>query len=219
MVYPSGGERTARPTPIEPPAPVTFSTRMASPSVVFIRSARIRVIASDGPPAENGTTMVMGCDGKLSASALPANDISAINAAKTVLRITPLQQRPHHRHCEERSEEAIQLSVSRRCGLRRCARNDGLEFCVVDRLMTIERARDRRQRVFKPCGAIEQHHPVTFRYPAVGKALFVSGVSRRALGTQQQAFFACDFIKRSRNFLVAHRNGKTFAFPHGAQNK
>ena len=53
-----------------------------------MRSARIRAIASDGPPAENGTTMVMGCDGKLSARALPPNASIAINAARTVLRIT-----------------------------------------------------------------------------------------------------------------------------------
>src|SRR5712671_3135153 len=74
---------------------------MASPSVVFIRSARIRVIASDGPPAENGTTMVMGCDGKLSASALPPNDISAIDAARIVLRIMSSPKHSHGRHCEE----------------------------------------------------------------------------------------------------------------------
>src|SRR5713101_4285161 len=114
MVYPSGGERTARPTPIEPPAPVTFSTRIASPSVVFMRSARIRVIASDGPPAENGTTMVMGCAGKFSARALPPNAASAANAARIALRITPPETLRH--------------------------RNDGLETCVVDRLQAIERA-------------------------------------------------------------------------------
>jgi hypothetical protein len=33
--------------------------------------------------------MVMGCDGKLSATALPPNDMSAINADRTVFRITP----------------------------------------------------------------------------------------------------------------------------------
>src|SRR5947208_15707983 len=115
--------------------------------------------------------------------------------------------------CRKRtSRGSTELSFAFQAPITTAARQS--ELRVVDRLMTIERARDRRQRVFKPCGAIEQHHPVTFRYPAVGKALFVSGVSRRALGTQQQAFFACDFIKRSRNFLVAHRNGKTFAFPH-----
>ncbi len=29
-----------------------------------MRSARMRAIASDGPPAANGTTMVMGCAGQ-----------------------------------------------------------------------------------------------------------------------------------------------------------
>ena len=33
-----------------------------------MRSARIRAIASDGPPAENGTMMVMGRDGKFCAT-------------------------------------------------------------------------------------------------------------------------------------------------------
>jgi hypothetical protein len=54
-----------------------------------MRSARTRAIASDGPPAENGTMMVMGCDGKFSASALPPDIKSPINAAQTVLRIAP----------------------------------------------------------------------------------------------------------------------------------
>jgi hypothetical protein len=45
-------------------------------------------MASDGPPAENGTTMVMGCDGNVSANALPPNASIAINAAQIDLRIT-----------------------------------------------------------------------------------------------------------------------------------
>jgi hypothetical protein len=54
-----------------------------------MRSARIRAIASDGPPAENGTMMVMGCDGKFSAGALPPDIKRPISAAQTVVRITP----------------------------------------------------------------------------------------------------------------------------------
>src|SRR6266403_6338683 len=99
------------------------------------------------------------------------------------------------------------------------ARNDGSAFCVVDRLMTIERARDRRQRVFKTCGAIEQHHAITFRHASVGKTLLVGSVSGRTFRTQQQALFARDLVERSRNFLIAHRNGKTFTLPHRAQDK
>jgi hypothetical protein len=60
---------------------------MFCPSVTRIRSARIRAIASVGPPAENGTTMVRGCDGKLSASALPPVTSNAANAARIILRI------------------------------------------------------------------------------------------------------------------------------------
>src|SRR6267378_2191672 len=52
-----------------------------------MRSARIRAMTSDGPPAENGTTMVIGCDGKFSASALPPAARTA-SAARTIFRIT-----------------------------------------------------------------------------------------------------------------------------------
>src|SRR5258708_9499259 len=52
-------------------------------------------------------------------------------------------------------------------GLLRCARNDGLQLRVVDRLMAIERPRDRRQRVFKPCRAIQQPHAINFPHPTV----------------------------------------------------
>ena len=46
-------------------------------------------MTSDGPPAANGTTMVIGRDGKLSARAKPPNASIAVNAARIVLRITP----------------------------------------------------------------------------------------------------------------------------------
>jgi hypothetical protein len=52
-----------------------------------MRSAMMRIIASDGPPAANGTMMVMGCDGKLSASALPPGVNSATKAARITFRI------------------------------------------------------------------------------------------------------------------------------------
>jgi hypothetical protein len=51
-----------------------------------MRSAITRIIASDGPPAENGTMTVMGCDGKVSANALPPN-VSIASAARTIRRI------------------------------------------------------------------------------------------------------------------------------------
>jgi hypothetical protein len=54
-----------------------------------ILAARIRASASLGPPAANGTTMVMGCEGKLSATALPLKASSAANMARIAFRITP----------------------------------------------------------------------------------------------------------------------------------
>jgi hypothetical protein len=48
----------------------------------------MRIIASDGPPAANGTTTVIGRDGKFSAKALLASASVAVNRARTVLRIT-----------------------------------------------------------------------------------------------------------------------------------
>src|SRR5258705_13989656 len=104
-------------------------------------------------------------------------------------------------------------------GLLRFARNDGLEFRVVDRLVTIERARDRRQRILKPCRAIEQHHAIIFRDATVGEALLVSGIGRSALRAQQQALFARHFIERSRNLLILDRNGETLALAHCAQDQ
>jgi hypothetical protein len=60
--------------------------------VTLMRSARIRAIASDGPPAENGTMMVMGRDGKFWATATLPNANIANKAAKTILRICFLQR-------------------------------------------------------------------------------------------------------------------------------
>jgi hypothetical protein len=76
-----------------------------------MRSARIRAIASDGPPAENGTMMVMGRDGKFCAAATPPDISNAANAIQTALRITSSL---NPRHCEERSDEAIHTSVEAR---------------------------------------------------------------------------------------------------------
>jgi hypothetical protein len=43
-----------------PPAPDTFSTITGWPRATRIRSLMMRAIASAGPPAGNGTTMVIG---------------------------------------------------------------------------------------------------------------------------------------------------------------
>src|SRR5262249_46208383 len=60
---PSGAARATRPVPMVPPAPVGFSMITDCPSGPLIRSARMRASVSVGPPAEKGTTMVMGRDG------------------------------------------------------------------------------------------------------------------------------------------------------------
>ena len=59
----AGAARATRPTPIEPAAPVTFSTMMLWPSETRIGSDRMRATVSTGPPAANGTTIVIGRDG------------------------------------------------------------------------------------------------------------------------------------------------------------
>jgi hypothetical protein len=45
------------------PAPVTVSMITGCPSEKRMRSARMRASVSDGPPAGNGTMMVMGREG------------------------------------------------------------------------------------------------------------------------------------------------------------
>jgi hypothetical protein len=46
--------------PVVPPAPATFSTMTGWPSVLDMFSPTMRAITSVGPPAANGTIMVMG---------------------------------------------------------------------------------------------------------------------------------------------------------------
>ena len=45
------------------PAPVTVSMITGWPSETRIRSLKIRASVSVGPPAGNGTMIVMGCEG------------------------------------------------------------------------------------------------------------------------------------------------------------
>jgi hypothetical protein len=52
-----------RPTPIDPPAPLTFSMTTVSPSETRMRSAMMQPIPSVGPPAEARTIIVIGRDG------------------------------------------------------------------------------------------------------------------------------------------------------------
>jgi hypothetical protein len=49
----------------------------------------IRAIESVGPPAENGTMMVMGCEGKVSAASAGLENVSSeANAVRIIFRIT-----------------------------------------------------------------------------------------------------------------------------------
>src|ERR1700680_2358456 len=71
IVYPSGAARATLPTPIVPAAPLTFSTITGCPSETCILAAMIRASVSVGPPAANGNTIVMGCEGYVSEIAGP----------------------------------------------------------------------------------------------------------------------------------------------------
>ncbi len=71
------------------PAPVTFSMMTAWPSVSFMRSPRMRASVSVGPPAGNGTIMVIGREGKVSApAALKHPSVAASAAAPTASPVT-----------------------------------------------------------------------------------------------------------------------------------
>src|SRR5215211_9281160 len=77
-----------------------------------MRSARIRAIASDGPPAENGTMMVMGRDGKFWAAATLLNANTAI-AARMNFRITcSIKSRKYLPHPEELAKQASRRMCS-----------------------------------------------------------------------------------------------------------
>jgi len=101
------GERTARPTPIEPPAPVTFSTSRVSPSRELHslgQDSRHRV---DARRPENGTTMVMGCDGKSSRARRRLRSAREHSHDHFSHHILP---KIRSRHCEEHCGRAIHAS-------------------------------------------------------------------------------------------------------------
>src|SRR3954464_11612548 len=60
------------------------------------------------------------------------------------------------------NHEATGLAAILRDGASRLLRMRSLQLCIIDRLVSIERAVYLRQRIFKACGAIEQHHAVIF---------------------------------------------------------
>src|SRR4051794_3484221 len=165
--------------------------------------------------------MVMGRDGKFWAAATPANANVANKAAKTILRICFLQRAISNLMVRSAAtprvsnHEATGLAASFETALRASFGTSAialipemriLEFRVVDRLVAIERARDRRQRIFKPGSAIEQHDAIAFCNTTFGEALLVSGIRCRPFRTQQQALLARHFVERSRNLLIRHRD-------------
>src|SRR5262249_27309547 len=66
------------------PAPVTFSTMMGWPSDIRMPSLKTRPSVSVGPPAGNGTIIVMGCVGYSCARApIPQAKLAHPSAAAT----------------------------------------------------------------------------------------------------------------------------------------
>src|SRR5689334_12310274 len=85
MVYPSGSARATRPTPVTPPAPPMFSTRIGWPSEPRITSVMVRTMVSTAPPAASGMTTVMGFDAKPCAWATAADASTAQTATNARL--------------------------------------------------------------------------------------------------------------------------------------
>src|SRR6516225_11012230 len=81
----------------------------------------------------------------------------------------------------------------------------------IDRLVPVERAADRRQRIFEPGGAIEQQRLLAFFDATIGEALLVGRIGRRAFRAQQQTFFARRLVQRLCDRLVGDRDGKAAA--------
>src|SRR5215468_1531125 len=69
-----------------PAAPLTFSMTTGCPSGARIRSAMTRASVSIGPPAANGTTIVIGRDGKVCAVARFEPAMASI-AARAIIRL------------------------------------------------------------------------------------------------------------------------------------
>src|SRR5579872_4408714 len=205
-----------------PAAPVTSSTTTFWPSVWPMCCASSRPMTSVGPPAANGTIMVIGRDGYSSAvAATVAVQISASAAVKTPFHVSS-QPFLFPRHCEERSDEAIQNSltvITSRPGLLRSARNDDLQRRVIDRLMPVERALDRRQRLFRSGRTVEQHRLLGARNTPVGETLFVGRIGSGAFRAHQKALFAGNLLQSGRNRLIRHRDGETAALAHRAQDE
>src|SRR5215470_18741040 len=83
MVWPSAGPLAIARVARVPPAPPRFSTTTCWPSVLLMRSATSRARASLPPPAGNGTTSVIGRDGKVCARLKGAERLANSRAANT----------------------------------------------------------------------------------------------------------------------------------------
>src|SRR5580700_12340820 len=94
-----------------------------------------------------------------------------------------------------------------------------LKLREVDRFKTIERTANWRQRIFQAGGAIEQHDLVAALDPAVGETLLIGRVSRSTFRAHQKALLARHLVERLRDRFVGHRDGKTAALAHRAQNQ
>src|SRR4029077_13086611 len=149
----------------------------------------MRAIVSVGPPAEYGTTMEIGRDGYVCASA---------RAAPTKAAITRTGQR----------------SLIMKTSLVNLSQRG-----EVDRPRAVERALARRQRVFEAGGAIEQHDARVAVDPPVGETLLERGVGRGALRTQQEPFRARYLAHRRGDRLVIDRDREAAALAHGAQDE
>src|SRR5580704_18973759 len=171
-----------------PAAPVTSSTMTFCPSVWPICSAITRPTTSVGPPAANGTTMVIGRDGYSSAVAATMAPQPSIKPITIV--------------------DSVFIALISRLKLRK-----------VDRRVAIQRAANWRQRIFQAGGAIKQHHLVAALDPAVGEALLIGRVSCRAFRAHQKSLLARNLVERFRYRLVGHRDGKTAALAHRAQDQ
>src|SRR5689334_5967380 len=78
-VRPSGAARDTASVPITPPAPARSSTMMVAPSGCCISLASSRAIASTGPPAANGTTILTVSSARAAAAHASAAATSAID--------------------------------------------------------------------------------------------------------------------------------------------
>ena len=82
-----GRRRATRLTPVVPPAPPMFSTRIGWPSDARIDSSMVRTMVSTAPPAASGMTTVMGFDRKalrLRADTADATTASAATNARLI---------------------------------------------------------------------------------------------------------------------------------------